>query len=86
RMRALEFSRPLIRVTNTGVSSAISHDGQVYARIGQEEMAFLDVSVQPRDGTTPFMSLGNGPVWGLSILAMAAGAWVGRRRSNGGSR
>lgn len=63
RMRALEFERPLIRVTNTGVSSAIDHRGVILGRIAHNEKGILDVTVQPRTGLTPYARTGNWPVF-----------------------
>ena len=80
-MRALEFSRPLIRVTNTGISSLISARGEVLASIAQFQPGFLDVEVTPREGRTPYVWLGNYPVI-LAFLAVIgfAGARQLRRR------
>ena len=44
RMRALEFARPLIRVTNTGVSSAIDYRGRVIGRIFHNTAGIMDVT------------------------------------------
>ena len=67
-MRAREFSRPLIRVTNTGISSLISARGEVLASIPQFEPGYLDVSVTPREGRTPYVLLGNYPIIVLVFL------------------
>jgi len=79
RMRAREMGRPMVRVTNTGVSSAITYQGEIIDRIPQGVVAALDVRIVPRTGTTPYVRLGNWPV-----LLLASG-WVllvaGRRFS-----
>ncbi|MDO6461114.1 apolipoprotein N-acyltransferase [Granulosicoccaceae sp. 1_MG-2023] len=80
-MRAREFSRPLVRVTNTGISSLISPRGEVLASIAQFEPGYLDVSVTPREGRTPYVVLGNYPVIALFSLIIAAAVWRRRRRS-----
>ena len=67
RMRAREFARPLVRVTNTGVSSAIDHEGRILGRIAHNTGGILDVSIQPRTGYTLYAKLGNWPVFGLSL-------------------
>ncbi len=72
RMRARELARPMIRVTNTGVSSSIAYDGTVEGRIAQNEKGTLDVRVVPRTGTTWYARTGNWPVFVLAVLTVAA--------------
>lgn len=67
RMRTLELGRPMLRATNTGVTAAIDHRGQVTARLPNYEQGALDVTVQPTGGLTPFARLGM-----LVPLALAA--------------
>ncbi len=74
RMRAREMARPMVRVTNTGVSSAIRYDGSVVGRIPHGVKGVLDVQVQPRTGTTPYVVLGNWPVLVLSLIIVFFGA------------
>lgn len=78
RMRAREFSRPLIRVTNTGVSSAIDERGRVLGRIAHNTRGVLDVSVMPRTGMTIYARTGNWPVFILSLLVILT-LWRSRR-------
>lgn len=61
-MRAREFSRPLVRVTNTGISSFISPRGAVFDTIPQFKQGVLDRAIMPRYGQTPYVWLGNYPV------------------------
>jgi len=82
RMRAREFARPLVRVTNTGVSSSIRPDGSVVARIAHDTQGILDVEVQPRDGATLYARTGNWPVF-LVALAVLLSGWSTR---HGGKR
>ncbi len=77
RMRARELARPLIRVTNTGVSSSIAFDGTVEGRIPQDESGVLDVRVVPRTGTTWYAWAGNWPVFVAALATLVATA---RRR------
>jgi len=84
RMRALESGRPLLRAANTGISAVIDYDGRVRRRTGQFEVAHIRTEVQPRAGLTPYMRIGDGPLWiagfvlsGLGLL----GALLMRRRT-----
>lgn len=72
QMRARELARPLIRVTNTGVSSVIDYKGQIQGSIEQGTQGFLDVTVKPRTGASLYARTGNWPVFILSILVLAA--------------
>ena len=78
RMRALEFERPLLRATNTGISSSISHEGRVEATIGHGQAGFIDVPVIPRNGVTPYARFTNWPVIVIS-LAIILGVWARSR-------
>ena len=70
RMRSLEFGRPTVRSTNTGISAFIDHRGQVSRQGPQFREASLTASVQPRSGSTPYASAGNLPVLGFSLLLL----------------
>nr|WP_086941189.1 apolipoprotein N-acyltransferase [Thaumasiovibrio occultus] len=63
QMRAIEFGRPMIRATNTGISALIDYRGQITATIPQFEQATLRGMVQPMTGTTPFNRYGSLPLW-----------------------
>jgi len=78
RMRARELARPLVRVTNTGVSSAIDERGRVSGRIAHDTKGILDVSVVPRTGTTPFARSGNWPVFLLSLAFVLVSVGLGK--------
>lgn len=68
RMRAREFARPLVRVTNTGVSSAIDYKGNIMGRIQHNQAGILDVSIQPRSGLTLYARIGNWPIFTLALM------------------
>jgi len=70
QMRARELLRPLVRVTNTGVSSVIDHKGNIMGSIAHNTQGFLDATVQPRTGTSFFARTGNWPLFLLSILVV----------------
>lgn len=70
RMRALETDRPMLRATNTGVSSLIDRHGRVVKSALPFEAAVLDVVMQPREGQTFFVRFGLHPV-----LMLLVGFW-----------
>lgn len=81
RMRALESRRWMLRAANDGVTAVIDPRGAVVARAPEFEPAVLRATVQPRTGDTPYLVVGNWPVVGASVLALAlAGAGRWRRR------
>ncbi len=82
RMRAREFSRPMVRATNTGVSSFIDHNGEVQGRIAHNKQGVLDRTVVPQTGQTPYAATGNWPI-GIAcflVLAISVGLHFRRRR------
>ncbi len=78
RMRALEVGRDAIRSTNTGISAFIGADGALRESGKQFEPELMTAEVQPRRGMTPYASLGNLPVVGLS-LAILGVFWMRHR-------
>jgi len=83
RLRALELQRPMIRATNTGATAHIDHHGVVRASLPPFTTAVLKVTVQGREGLTPFArwaaALGLAPLWLLALGLPALAAW--RRRA-----
>ena len=70
RMRALEFGRPLLRSTNTGITAAVDHKGQFIARIPQFEQQVLKADIMLVEGNTPYSIYGNVPVYILALLSL----------------
>jgi len=82
RMRAREFQRPMVRATNTGVSSFISERGEVQGRIAHNVAGTLDRTVVPQTGLTPYAATGNWPVGLLAVgFSLLAGGLHFRRRT-----
>jgi len=81
RMRALEFQRPIVRATNTGVSAIIDHRGYILAALPRLQTGALEGLVEGRSGTTPFAwwagRFGLWPLWLLFSLIVGA-YWVRR--------
>jgi apolipoprotein N-acyltransferase len=78
RMRSLEFGRPTIRSTNTGITAFIAHDGSLRWTGAQFEPVLMTMDVQPRKGATPYVRVGNWPILGLSF-AILGFFWIRNR-------
>lgn len=85
RMRSLEFGRPTLRATNTGISAFIGHKGEILKKGPQHVPVSLTASIQPRKSATPYAMQGNGPIIVL-CLAIFALATFGDALSFGRSR
>jgi len=59
RMRALESGRPILRVTNTGITAHVDHRGRVMALLPETKEGVLDGHVQPVSGSTPYAIVGD---------------------------
>ncbi len=79
RMRSLEFGRPTVRSTNTGISAFIDHHGELLETGPQFRETSMTADITPRRGATPYVSLGNYPVLIFCFLILAA-SWVRARR------
>ena len=88
RFRTLEFQRPMIRATNTGVTAVIDHRGSVVAQLPPFTRGVLESRVEGRSGITPFAAwasrFGLWPL-GLGAAAVVLAAAVLRRRAAAGS-
>jgi apolipoprotein N-acyltransferase len=79
-MRALETGRPLLRATNTGITSAIGHDGRELARLPWFERGILEVEITGRQGITPYVRWGDALAGAIAAMTLMT-ALVARRRS-----
>ena len=75
RMRTLELQRPMVRITNTGTTAVIDHQGRVLSRLPTWTRDVLHTQVTGREGPpTPYArwvsSWGLWPLWviGLCLL------------------
>ena len=73
QMRALETGRWMLRSTNTGLTAAINEKGEIVKALPQFVRGTLEVDVQPRTGTTPYVVWKDWPLLGLLVLALGAG-------------
>ena len=76
QMRALEFAKPVIRVTNNGVTAVIDADGRIQAMLPQFEQAVLSQTVTIAPSSTFYRQYGNTTAWLFTLLLaiFAAGA------------
>ena len=78
-MRALETGRPMLRATNTGITSAIGHDGREIARMPWFTRGILEVEIAGRQGVTPYVRLGDALPTALAALLFVGAVLLGRR-------
>jgi apolipoprotein N-acyltransferase len=64
RMRAVEFNRPVVRGTNTGLTAMIDASGAITAQLPVDEEGVLTANINPATGTTPYQR------WGLLPVAL----------------
>jgi apolipoprotein N-acyltransferase len=69
QMRAIEMGRPVLSVSNDGLTAAIDEHGFIYAIAPPFEPYVLTTMVQPRTGLTLWQTGGMDPVL-LTILLM----------------
>jgi len=70
-MRALESGRPMLRATNTGITSIIDHRGFERARLPWFTRGVLEGSVVGRSGATPYVRYGDAVAIGAALAAIA---------------
>lgn len=70
RMRAIEFQRPVIRASNSGLSTVINAYGDVDAISPQFEADIFSAAVLPMQGETPYVKYGQWPLWAWMALSL----------------
>ncbi len=81
RMRAIEFARPMVRATNTGVTAAIDAKGKVLAQLPYMLPGCLDIKVESATGKpTIYVRFGDWPTIIWVILVLIAMAFVSKKR------
>lgn len=81
RMRAKELARPILSVSNDGISALIDHRGRITESMPQYQTGVVNGKVQATTGTTPYMYGGDIPAILLSLFMIAA-AWRQSRKLN----
>ena len=80
RMRSLEFGRPTVRSTNTGISAFIAADGELLQTGKQFAAELMTANVRPDSGMTPYAASGNLPIVGLCLVILGM-FWMRGRAS-----
>jgi len=80
-MRALELGRPMLRATNTGITSAIAHDGRVLQELPWFAQGILEVDLAGRQGETPYVRFGDAPVVIGALLVLLAAVYASGRNT-----
>ncbi|WP_330997657.1 apolipoprotein N-acyltransferase [Psychrosphaera haliotis] len=68
QMRALEFAKPVVRVTNNGVTAVINANGNVDQLLPQFEASVLSHELKVYQSQTFYQQFGNLPAWLMVIL------------------
>jgi len=71
QMRAIELGRPVVRVTNNGITGVVNHRGEITARLPQFKQAVLRTDLHRVSGQTFYYQYGQSPVLWLSLLIVA---------------
>jgi apolipoprotein N-acyltransferase len=72
--RSVEQRRPLVRVTNAGVSGVVGPSGRILARLPAGGPAARVVAVPLGEATSPYARVGDAFAW-LALLLTGAGLW-----------
>jgi apolipoprotein N-acyltransferase len=78
-MRAVETARPMLRATNTGITSIIDHRGAEVSRLPWFTRGVLEGAISGRTGATPYVRFGDA-VAILAALAIAGACVASARR------
>lgn len=62
QVRALEFALPVIRATNTGISSLIGPTGELLATAAVDDESYASAKIQAYSGITPYRKFGELPI------------------------
>jgi apolipoprotein N-acyltransferase len=81
-IRALETGRPLLRITNTGVTAHIDSKGRIVSSLPSNAPGILAGSIQPTAGLTPFVRFGNLLTIAVALAVLLGTAVAPRRKSN----
>lgn len=80
RMRALELQRPLVRVTNNGISGVYDPISQTRQTMPQFEATTLKANIKLIQGDSVYSQYGNMLVWGVVVLLSVFGFAISGKR------
>jgi len=75
QMRAMELRRPVLFVTNDGITAVIQPDGAITSTVNPHETIVLNDSVQAVTGLTPWMHYGMDPILVILLGMLGIAAW-----------
>ena len=76
QMRSLEMQKPMIRVTNSGITAYINEKGEVVKRLPSNVDGALQMNFVPTKGMTPYVRFGNIPLYILLVLLIIIGIYL----------
>ena len=79
RIRAMELQKPMLRVTNNGITALIGPDGKIVKALPRDERAVLETKLVARSGRTPYAEAGAYVAFVLMLLLVVAGIFISRR-------
>lgn len=82
RFRSRESERPMIRSSNTGLSSFINWKGGIDQFAPQFVEHIVKSEVQPRTGVTPYVAFGDSPIISFAGLMLLCGLLFGRKNQS----
>jgi apolipoprotein N-acyltransferase len=78
-MRAVETARPMLRATNTGITSIIDHRGAEVSRLPWFTRGVLEGAIAGRTGVTPYVRFGDALAVLAALVLGGASVASGRR-------
>lgn len=70
QMRAIEFQRPVVRATNTGITALIDRHGHISAQLPMFKTLVLNGHITPATGQSIYQRIGLWPIYILFIIAL----------------
>lgn len=70
QMRAQEMRRPILFVSNTGLTAIVTPKGEIQSSIPPNQTAVLTDTVQPMKGRTPWQRFGMDPVLAILLIML----------------
>ena len=80
KMRAIETGRPILYVSNTGITAIIGTHGKIVRQIPENRLLVLTGEVHPTMGNTPLMIYKFYPLYSIVVLLFIAGLYNYRKK------